>query len=99
MIFDLTRPDHAYTDPCVLLGLGLPKAAGECSRHWAEAVKRKSVEFRILVYPFAYSKLCRLILALCLPQFLFAGTLGAHGLGNGDSIDVPEVDGRSAFPG
>jgi hypothetical protein len=29
MISDVVAPDHAYTDPCVLLGLHSPKAVAE----------------------------------------------------------------------
>ncbi len=54
MIFDRSRPDHAYTDPCVLLGPHLPRAAAGGPRDPAEVVKRKSVGFRLLVYPSVY---------------------------------------------
>ena len=50
MIFDRVPPDRLLVDACVPLGRHLPRAATEWPTHAAEAVKRKSVGFRRLVY-------------------------------------------------
>jgi hypothetical protein len=63
MIFDRARPDHAYTDPCVLLGPHLPRAAAGGPRDLPRLSSRKSVGFRLLcIHP-----------CVCLPGFLSAG--------------------------